>query len=104
MPEDSEFCMTASNDDLLGTFVQMKNVPNPTQGFTQIQLNSTITSELDFQVFDLLGKEVHRQQVQIFEGANNFEFDGSRLSDGIYIYSVSNQDGRLSNKMIINRN
>ena len=64
---------------------------------------SIFVRDLIFRVFDLVGNEVHREVISINEGLNNHEFDGSRLANGIYMYTLEKDGALVSDKMIINR-
>ena len=71
--------------------------------FTNIEVYSDINEQLEFRVFDMLGNVVHQDQVEIFEGENRFEFDGSALSSGIYTFSLSSDLGTVTRKIIISK-
>ena len=101
--EGSENCFAVSTDDYLQQNLSLKNSPNPFSGLTDIQINSFINDQLEFRVSDLMGRVVHREITEVIQGDNVLTFDGSALPEGIYLYSLSNEKGRISNKMIVNR-
>jgi hypothetical protein len=90
-------------NDILESQVELKAVPNPSNGFTQIQISSQISEDFELNVMDLMGKSVYSEKIKVNEGNNYFDFDGTNLPDGIYIYSVGNDTGVVSKKMIINK-
>ena len=95
--------MTSASSDVLDTFMSLENAPNPVQNYTQIKINSSINGALNFQVFDLVGRQIYQKKIRVFEGENSFDFDASDLSNGIYVFSISNHDGWISKKMIVNK-
>ncbi len=97
-------CVSSSAGDLADLGVSTKVRPNPFSSFTQIVVNTPISGDFDLIVTNLLGRKVHRQRINLFEGENTIDFDGSQLASGIYIYTISNSERQLSNKMILNRN
>ncbi len=101
--EDSPNCFVVGTSDVLADNLQFSAVPNPFGGYTQIQVNSGISQEVIFTVNDLMGKEIHSQPVQLFEGQNTVEFNGENLAEGMYIYSLRKDAEVISKKMILNR-
>lgn len=95
-------CLVGTND-ILESQVELKNVPNPTNGWTQIQISSQISDDFELNVVDLMGKSIYTEKIKVNEGNNYFDFDGTDLPDGIYIYSIGNNLGVVSKKMIINK-
>jgi len=96
-------CIEVGTENLLANHLEIKNSPNPFAYETNIEINATESSQVTFHVYDLVGKMLHNETVQLLEGKNVIPFDGSELSNGIYIYNFSNESGRISEKMIINR-
>ena len=101
--EGSDNCAVVSTNDYVQQNLSLKNAPNPFSGLTDIQINSFINDRFEFTVSDLLGRVVHREVTDVIQGDNVLSFDGSSLTEGIYIYSLSNEKGRISSKMIVNR-
>jgi hypothetical protein len=96
-------CTIAGTNDYLTKNISVYNSPNPFGNTTNIEVNSKVDETLEFRVFDMLGNLVHYRKVEIFQGTNNFEFDGAALSNGIYTYTLSNKTAVLSKKMVISR-
>lgn len=96
-------CTSSAAEEQLRRSVTMESRPNPTTGYTQIQVSSIIGGEFDFIVTDLLGQVVHRQRVLIFEGDNTIEFDASQLPAGMYTYALRNQHGAVARQLVIGR-
>ncbi len=101
--DDNPACMVGGVDDVLRTQVSMTSIPNPSNGLTNVKINALYSNDFQFTVMDLMGNEVYREAVQIREGENTIQFDGTHLASGIYVYSLSNELGTISEKMIINK-
>lgn len=97
-------CRTTDTDDIADLEISAQNNPNPFNGMTQLVINTKENGNFDFTVSDLLGKQVHRERLNLWEGENNVDFDGSRLAAGVYVYTISNGDKTFSGKMSIYRN
>ncbi|MEM1320790.1 MAG: T9SS type A sorting domain-containing protein [Bacteroidota bacterium] len=95
-------CTTSTQEQFDINF-SMKAMPNPFSYFTQLQVQSTVNEDVNFMVTDLLGNRVHWQEIQLVQGQNTIDFDGSRLANGIYLFTLSNEYGRKTQKMIVNR-
>lgn len=102
LDEGSTECFV-NTDDILAESFAIENTPNPFTNFTNIKITAERSDDLNFSVFDLTGKEIHREAIRVNTGVNNFEFDGSHLSNGIYIYSIEKDGALISDKMVINR-
>ena len=90
-------------DDLgLYGFSLGQNVPNPTNGSTTIQFNSLDVSDYHFIVKDAAGREIARLQVSAASRDNRIVFDGSKLSAGLYTYSLTNGKSTLTKRMVVN--
>ncbi len=101
--ETSMNCFVVSTENYLSENVFISNSPNPFGELTNFEVHSKVNEILNFQVFDMLGNLVHQDRIEIFQGANNFVFDGSRLSNGIYTYSLNDGKATLTGKMVVSR-
>ncbi len=93
---------TSSVVELLSGF-QIRNVPNPFSERTDILINSEQSGRYEYRVSDLLGRVLERQIVDIREGDNSISFDGSRLSEGVYLFTLTDGRAVLSQKMVVSR-
>ena len=88
--------------------LDLTNFPNPFAGQTTIQYNMPVEATADIIIVDLLGNNVARiQDPDMYEGTHSIIFNGSRLSSGLYFYTVrlKTSDDILiqTGKMIINK-
>lgn len=93
-------CMVGASD-LSDRISDFRVSPNPTSGLTQISLETSENADYRFEVFDVLGRQVHRQRVSVFAGANQFFFDASTLSPGTYVCLLANENGRIVRSLIV---
>lgn len=59
--------------------------PNPANNRVTLIANTTKSGDGVFRVFDLVGKQVYQESVQISTGTNSVTYDTNELSEGIYI-------------------
>lgn len=81
----------------------MTSSPNPFGLNTQITIESNISGLFQFDVMDLMGKNVFHTPLSIQAGTNSLEFNADNLPNGIYIYSLSKGNKVMSNKFIVNK-
>lgn len=75
--------------------------PNPFVNNTKIGIYTTNAQIVKLQVSDMIGKVVYTEVLGTTSGENYFNFDGSNLSSGVYIYSVINSDNQVISKKLI---
>jgi Secretion system C-terminal sorting domain len=84
------------------TFSLDQNYPNPFNPTTQIKYSIPIAEVISIKVFDIRGKEV-ATLVDEFKNAGEYvvEFDGSRLSNGVYFYQIRAGSFTQTKRMIL---
>ena len=75
--------------------------PNPTSKSIQLTFNSNILQNVDCKIFDLQGKEVYKTSFINTDGTISKSIDVSFLKSGIYFVKLINQNGTLTEKLII---
>ncbi len=89
------------HSQVLDNFVLFQNYPNPFNPATTIKYSLPENDYITLRIFDLLGKRVatlvdeHQQS-----GHYSVKLDGSDLSTGVYIYTLSSSIKMISKKMI----
>jgi hypothetical protein len=71
--------------------------PNPSSG--EFKLNISGTSEASYSIFDVLGRELENDQLNILDEGAEFNF-GSNLKQGTYILRVIANDQVYTHKLI----
>jgi len=87
---------------LIEDVVLEQNYPNPFNPITQIKIELIQDGNVEIKVFNLAGKEVallHRGYLS--KGTYEFEFNGSDLPTGIYLYQVTTALSTQTRKMIL---
>lgn len=84
------------------TFSLNQNYPNPFNPSTSIAYSIVKESKVKLEVFDILGRKVatlvNGNQIA---GAYKVNFDASKLSTGVYIYSLTSNNQIVSKKMML---
>lgn len=81
-------------------FMLVNNYPNPFTGVTNISFNApNDMTDLEFNVYSILGNQIHSEVLGANKGVNNIEYNGSHLSSGLYIYTLSDGVNTLTRKM-----
>ncbi len=79
-----------------------QNFPNPFNPTTKISWQLPGSGRLTIKLFDVLGREIETIVDGNYEAGNHsIEFDGSKLTSGIYIYELRTGSYRANKKMMI---
>ena len=79
-----------------------QNYPNPFNPSTKISFGLPNRSDVVLKVFNLLGQEVAELVNESLEaGTHTYNFDATKLTSGIYIYSLQTNAGLISKKMTL---
>ena len=79
-----------------------QNYPNPFNPSTKIEFEILQDAEVEVVVYNLTGKEIEiLHQGFLPSGIYKFDFDGSELPSGIYLYKVSTPQFTQTKKMIL---
>jgi len=92
------------NEALLrpGVFALEQNYPNPFNPVTIIRYSIPKNQFVTLKVYDIMGKEVSRLvDGEKTAGQYSLEFDGSKLSSGVYFYVLSTDDFSSVKKLIL---
>ena len=101
--EGSPNCSVFSDTDDLNLSVDyFRAWPNPSSGYTQMQINTSKSGEYVLQFSDLFGKVVYTQDLTLSEGENKMGVDLSHLPSGMYTYTISDGLQSKSKKLILN--
>ena len=99
------YSLTGVNDitkSIPKTYMLEQNYPNPFNPSTVIRYSIPITSNVTLKIFNILGQEVKTLVSQVKPGGTyQVSFDASRLSSGIYFYSLKAGDYSQVKKMVL---
>ena len=86
-------------------FNLIQNAPNPVKDFTQISFELPTTTNVSLVVYNIEGKLVANliNSEQRQAGKYTVEFNATNLEDGIYFYSLSTDEVRITKPMVVNR-
>jgi hypothetical protein len=81
-----------------------QNYPNPFNPSTMINYQLPVSKHVTLKVYDILGREVETL-VNGFKSAGSYEveFDGSRLSSGVYFYRLTAPGINIARKMLLEK-
>ncbi|MFH1213336.1 MAG: M28 family peptidase [Candidatus Neomarinimicrobiota bacterium] len=86
----------------LSIFRLFQNHPNPFNATTTLRFNLPSRNQITLKVFDLKGKSVFNKSLGIREsGLNQYVFDGSNFSSGIYFYRLETSTKNQTGKMVL---
>lgn len=83
----------------------VESFPNPTIGASNVTFTVPASTEVTLEVYDMSGRKV----AQVFNGMAEpttdyrFEFDGSSLPNGVYIYRLNTNEEVITEKFMIAR-
>lgn len=81
-----------------------QNYPNPFNPVTKIRFQVSESGNVIIKVFDITGKEISTLiNDRLQPGTYETTFDGSKLSSGIYFYSINTGDFSQTKKMVLIR-
>lgn len=83
-------------------FAIKQNKPNPFDDVTSIEYSLTENGKVTFEVYNLVGELVDSKSINGNKGMNRLQFDGSELSNGAYIYKMTNNGNTITKRMVIN--
>lgn len=91
------------NLELTNNSLKLKNaIPNPSNQSTNIQFTTLKSEKVLFGITNLLGELILNKNVSSKIGLNSIQVNTSHLSNGIYLYSISNGETRSTKRLIVN--
>ena len=99
--ENSPNCFVTAVHEPLADQISIETSPNPFAANTTVAIQSEISEQLAFQVYNALGQIVHAEKVQVDPGDNIITFDGSHLDNGLYYFHFSDTHSALMQKVLL---
>ncbi len=94
-------CTTANQKNLQPPVSNIKNVPNPFRGKTDIWVYSERSERVNIRITDMMGRTVKWFQENLRSGMNIVPFYVESLSPGVYTYQIIANNYQVSKKMQI---
>jgi hypothetical protein len=83
-------------------YLLKQNYPNPANPSTTIEFDLPKTSEVSLKLFNILGEEVATLvSERLSTGSYSYEWDGSHLASGVYLYRLETEGYVETKKMIL---
>lgn len=101
---DFEGMTTSVEDEVLtaDNFALAQNYPNPFNPSTVIEFSIPMTGKVSLKIYDILGQEVMSLlNNEMNRGVHRVNFDASKLSSGIYFYTLQSGNYIQSKKMML---
>jgi hypothetical protein len=80
-----------------------QNIPNPASDATRISFTSTTNEKMELNIFNCLGQNIFKQNVDAIKGSNFVNISTAEFADGIYIYTLRNSATTLSSRMVVSK-
>ena len=97
-------CWPAAVNDLNQYgFSLQGNHPNPFSTTTQLRFESANSGSYMLTVVNLMGETVLLKEIKAQQGDNSIQIDGSKWSNGFYMYTIGNGKNLLNGKLQIQR-
>jgi len=90
---------TAIND--LAKKVSLILYPNPAAKNISLDLNSEINENASIKIYDITGKMVQQNEIQLSTGNQTIDVSLNNLNGGLYIVQLTTKNGTLSKKLTI---
>lgn len=101
-PEGSENCTVINDvDEVFADNFSVSNAPNPFYSTTEVKVTSKTSGTYQLIIQDMIGNVLQRSTLDIIEGDNIYTLDGSQMPAGMYIYTITDGQNSISNKMLI---
>ncbi len=89
------------SSNLPSDFKLLQNYPNPFNPVTRIKFELPKAGQIEFAVYDILGRKIYSAFYNKPSGTYEIELDGSEYASGIYFYSLKTGEYIDTKKMII---
>jgi hypothetical protein len=95
---------SAVTDNNIPDLIIKQNNPNPFIKKTNIRYFTKAPVSVNLTVVNLMGTVVYSEQMIAHTGENIFDFTGEELNSGVYFYSISNENRRITIKKMVKIN
>jgi hypothetical protein len=79
-----------------------QNMPNPVNGLTKVNVYLQNKGDLSLKVTNLTGQTLmNMEKSNVPPGVSQFVIDASQLASGVYFYTVTQGDQKITKKMVV---
>lgn len=96
-------CWPASVSDVAASFTLDAPFPNPMSTSMYIPFSAQAGGEYSLKVYSFLGQELYSSSMKAVQGANYFRVDNQGWANGLYLFTLSNQQTQQSGKFSVRR-
>ncbi len=98
--------MTDNDDDIESmesmSILMNQNIPNPANNSTTVRYSIPQSGEVVFRIHSMSGQILYNKVIESGSGDQSIEINTSRLSSGIYMYSMEYKGQRIVKRMSVN--
>jgi hypothetical protein len=80
-----------------------QNIPNPFSDITRLSFYTPTNERVELSIYNIVGNLVHQEAAMFSPGTHRFNFNGSRLPPGTYLYRVEIQEAYFTGKILKSR-
>ena len=78
---------------------RLQAFPNPAKDILNVQFDAPSASKANVSVYNVVGKLVWQNQLQLAAGQNQFTIDGTKLPQGTYLLNIISDNTQVSKKV-----
>jgi Secretion system C-terminal sorting domain len=96
-----KICLSTAIEEVGNTLAALSLEPNPMQSRVTVNFTSAVETSVDVRLCTLIGSTVMSRSVAVSHGANSLAIDRGNLPAGIYLLTLSQGQGSITRKLII---
>jgi hypothetical protein len=98
---DSSNPTTTGVNEITNIQDELAVYPNPSSYLINYSISSTLSESVKLNIFDMLGRNLLTETIQLTTGLNTFSKDISNFNGGIYFLRISKTDGSSTQKKFV---
>ncbi len=101
LADDTTPCPVTAVSEAFRGKMHMLITPNPASEQITLKISSMFSGNFHLRVIDLLGRSAHQQTLGLQAGESSIQISCSDFAPGLYTVVLSNADGYLTEKLVI---
>ena len=102
VPKDEIISSVEENNAPVYDYDVSQNYPNPFTGMSTVEVNVRKSAPMSLEVVNMMGQRVFTVDAGVVKpGMNIIEIDATKLTPGVYFYSVKLGEAAVTKKMIV---